>query len=293
MPSPATLLSKYRDVGFSQSCVAQTRAPRNKLKKLPPVGYPEKAQVTFDLCHLLGSTHSLENIPRPPRPPRTSRTDFPDPALPTYKYEPFDFPFDPIESLDEKTELKDCDTTSESASECWSLAYSTPSRYPSEPERMAVDRCNNGPAAAAAAPATTAREPPQYDRASRLAEAYRSLLPDLDTIEDSEARVSQQKTPQPLRRFRLQPRTPSLHLPVNFTARDSPGDVSKPTQTAAAPEQPNTTCGFPLRTKTTIMSRLPKAPSITGSSMGSSITITDTEPIIATRPPSTGDVGTQ
>ncbi|KAK3378913.1 hypothetical protein B0T24DRAFT_142489 [Lasiosphaeria ovina] len=196
-----------------------TRVQRNKLRKRPPFWSPDTSTAAYDLCQLMGNNASFEIIPRPARPPRPSATDIPDlPNLPMY--ENFTSKHRPVTLLDEKTPRVYGRRPSMTTTR-WSSADGPRPRWDAGAgdERPATHH-------SLAASDTTAVEVPRYDRSSRLAESYRNVLPDREsmTIEYREAR-GPIKRQQATRRPRSQQREPHAS---NHPTRN---------QTVATPEQ--------------------------------------------------------
>lgn len=167
----------------------------------------------------MGNNASFEIIPRPARPPRPSATDIPDlPNLPMY--ENFTSKHRPVTLLDEKTPRVYGRRPSMTTTR-WSSADGPRPRWDAGAgdERPATHH-------SLAASDTTAVEVPRYDRSSRLAESYRNVLPDREsmTIEYREAR-GPIKRQQATRRPRSQQREPHAS---NHPTRN---------QTVATPEQ--------------------------------------------------------
>ncbi|KAK3323820.1 hypothetical protein B0T19DRAFT_443288 [Cercophora scortea] len=199
MPSRCSLFSNHRGPWASRP-----RSQRNKLKKrnLPSL-YSEKNEVSYDLSRLMSDHHQVvDEIPRPSRPPRPSMTDIPDlPRLPVYEAFHHQQPPTPSPLCLEDTEGRAGAGAAEPTS--WSPPDSPRNRY--------LELENRSPVMSPSIYEENI-EKPQYDRASFLAESYRSLLPDLEDIDFGEARSAVAEQP-PVRKFMLQ--TPSTVRPQN------------------------------------------------------------------------------
>ncbi|KAM7183004.1 hypothetical protein V8F20_012770 [Naviculisporaceae sp. PSN 640] len=248
-----------RAVGY-QSDGGRTKPRRNKLKKRAPFGYSETNYVSYDLSNLMGNRHSIEDVPRPMRPPRPSTTDLPDlPGLPIYKT--FATELKPATVLDDgppPPPFSDEQQPSESATG-WVLADSGPTPAPMTttiPERQVKPsgRLLDRQEAGFDIPQVPQR-PPQYDRASRLAESYQCLLPDLDSLDypESHSALQRQHSDHTLRNtstssrdhwhHKYNPRnsgrfsppllTPPAHHSLRHTANQRPGTAPAPEHSVA------------------------------------------------------------
>ena len=197
MPSAGSFFSWNRETGCWPHSSATTTSqqqqeqlvpqPRNKLKKRPVFHYSERNVVSYDLSKLVSNKHtvplpvpdpprySVPDIPRPLRPPHLSQAE--PPALPDLPiYETFTVETPPVVFPEQVPQIS-----------------GVPPPVPAPDEVLAdwTRRHNNtqrqSPSTSHVISSGTVAKRPQYDRASRLAESYRSLLPDIESMDYSEA----------------------------------------------------------------------------------------------------------
>ncbi|KAK0715085.1 hypothetical protein B0H67DRAFT_644875 [Lasiosphaeris hirsuta] len=200
MPSTLQLFPKRRETTPDyprDTNPSRTKGPRRKLKKQPPFQYLKTNTVAIDLSILVmgHNMSTFENIPRPTRPPRPSATELPDlPSLPIYQaftarhhpaaiLEGENIPPIPEKSSSRRSSISDwprqrCDSTSRGR----------------EPERC---------------------EKPRYDRASHLAESYRAILPDMESMTRSPT-LSEPLQPSSLPASPMLSRSNSIRIATPF-----------------------------------------------------------------------------
>ncbi|KAK3688202.1 hypothetical protein B0T22DRAFT_479470 [Podospora appendiculata] len=186
MPPRCSLFSDHRGLWASRP-----RSQRNKLKKRnSPTLYSEKNEVSYDLSQLMGDHHQVDDIPQPSRPPRPFMTDIPNlQSLPVHEaFHQQPFTPSPLSLGDVQRGTGVVEPAS------WSPPDSPRNRY--------LELENRSPVMSPSIYEENV-EKPQYDRASFLAESYRSLLPDLENIDFGEAHSAVAEQP-PVRKFMLQ-----------------------------------------------------------------------------------------
>ncbi|KAM7189174.1 hypothetical protein V8F33_010176 [Rhypophila sp. PSN 637] len=243
----ASIVSKTA-AGYQSDGGEKTKRQRNKLKKRAPFGYSETNYVSYDLSNLMGNHHSIEVVPRPTRPPRPSTTDLPDlPGLPIYKT--FGNELKPATTLSHEPPPPFQEQQPSESATAWVRAQSdstpvpTSASRPSHLERRthpSVRSTGRHEAGLDRPPVPVPQRPPQYDRASRLAESYQSLLPDFDSLEYPESHTALHRQKSDLRHggsnreqwhYKHNPRN-SGHLAhlLRFTRCDTLRPVPEPPQ---------------------------------------------------------------
>ncbi|KAK1749823.1 hypothetical protein QBC47DRAFT_395387 [Echria macrotheca] len=204
MPFPTPRIFKHRDAidrvppyspGDNPKAPHQQPAPNKnsssassisgKLKKRAPFRFAERNIASWDLTKMGNKFSSIDNIPRPQRPPRPSKTDLPDlPSLPIYqaftaKHHPATLLEEPKPPIPEKSASRRSSIVSVAG---WPLADNFSSSRGRSTQRESPSIARKYSSASADAAATPRNSSvPRYDRASVLAESYRSLLPDRDS----------------------------------------------------------------------------------------------------------------
>ncbi|KAK3318773.1 hypothetical protein B0H66DRAFT_533285 [Apodospora peruviana] len=185
MPHASSIFSTHsylNSIRSRQSHPGQVKPQRNRLRKRQqPFGYSETNVVAYDLSALMGNHHSIESVPRPSRPPRCSTADdIPNlPATLIYKTFASEFPTVTVEEQTALTPEENDDSKISESATGWFLAGTA--------QDCSADHERERPIL----PASThhrdhdqvSAKNPRYDRASRLAESYQSLLPDLESLD--------------------------------------------------------------------------------------------------------------
>ncbi|KAM7214410.1 hypothetical protein V8F06_010248 [Rhypophila decipiens] len=157
----------------------------------------------------MGNHHSIEAVPRPTRPPRPSTTDLPDlPGLPIYKTfrGATEIKPGPATTLSDEPPPPFQEQQPSESVTAWVLAQSdstpvpTSTSRPSHQERRTHSSVRStGRHEAGLDRPPVSQRPPQYDRASRLAESYQSLLPDFDSLDYRESHTALRRQKSDLR----------------------------------------------------------------------------------------------
>lgn len=210
--------------------------------------------------------------PRPVRPPRPSQADLPSlPSLPIYQtissYQAHCF-----EGEDEPKPLIPPKSPSRKSSvsvsvKDWPLrrvqdeAPAVPAIPPSSlPHRSpSIGRSNRHAASCQEFP------PPRYDRASHLAESYRSLLPKIDpdtswTIDWDEPLSKSQRYTQ--RESSCEDDGPNYPYPTDYTRSVTPAPAPVPAPVRSATLSPSSARPPPLRTSRQRISKIPSSPDL-------------------------------